>query len=58
MIHVSLLNVYGQKTIDATLITSGLLKWTRPQTHVLIATIMDQAINQGFLAYWIINWFT
>ena len=41
---------------DATLMTSELLKWTRRKTHQKIATIMDQAIKQGFLEDWLMNW--
>ena len=36
------------KVMDATLMISELLRWTRPQIHQWIETIMNQAIKQGF----------
>ena len=46
----------NNKGVDATLMTRELLKWRRTQTHEWITTIMVQAINQGFLEYWLMNW--
>ena len=41
--------------VDAALIASELLKWTRPQTHQCVATVMDHAIKQGFPEDWCIS---
>ena len=44
------------KAVDATYISSELLKWTMPHTHHWIMTIIEQAIKQGFPNDWLMNW--
>ena len=43
-VHIWAKNILDGKMPNATLRTSELLKWTRPQSHQWIATVMDQAI--------------
>ena len=41
---------------DATLTIREFLKWTTLPNHPEVVTIMDQAIKQGFLNGWLMNW--
>ena len=45
----------NSKAVDVALMTSELLKWTRPQPRQWIATVMDQVIKQGFLEDYLMN---
>ena len=44
------------KVADVTSLTSELFKWTGPHTRYWIATLIDQAIKQGFPKDWLMNW--
>ena len=48
--------MFGGKAADATLMKMGLLKHMRSQTCQWIATIMDQALKQCCLEYWLMTW--
>ena len=43
------------KAVDATYVSSEILKWTMPHTRHLKTTIIEQAIKQGFSNDWLMN---